>query len=146
MSTEQNKAIVRRLLQEVWNGRNLAALEELVDPNFTHLSPPYGVTADRDGIKQLVEMFNVAFPDHYTAIEDLIAEGEKVAAQLTRSGTHKGEFLGIPPTGGQVKYSLLAVYRIVGEKIISCIYAPLDLDLLYQLGVITEHQLNGHWA
>ena len=146
MSTEQNKAIVRRLLQEVWNGRNLAALEELVDPNFTHLSPPYGVTADRDGIKQLVEMFNVAFPDHYTAIEDLIAEGEKVAAQLTRSGTHKGEFLGIPPTGGQVKYSLLAVYRITGEKLVSCQYHADDLGLLKKLGVTEGHQQGGHWG
>jgi len=143
MSTEQNKAIVRRFVQEVWNGRNLAALEELVDPNFTHLNPSYGVTADRDGIKQLVEMSNVAFPDHHTAIEDLIAEGEKVAAQLTRSGTHEGEFLGIPPTGKQVKYSLLAVYRITGEKLISCQYHADDLDLLKQLGV-TGGQKGGY--
>ena len=103
MQTEQNKALYRQFVEEVFNRGNTSAIDELVAPDFVeHEELPPGVPSGREGVKQLSIMLRSAFPDLKATIDDILAEGDKVAARMTWRGTHKGEFMGIPPTGKSV--------------------------------------------
>ena len=115
MSTEENKAIVRRATEELFNKNNLAVIDELYATNFVSHGTP-AMTPDREGYKQFVTMSHTALPDFHTTIEDMIAEGDKVVQRFTARGTHKGEFMGIPPTGKQVTITGIAIDRIAGRQ------------------------------
>jgi steroid delta-isomerase-like uncharacterized protein len=118
MSIEENKAIVRRWFEEVWNGRNAAAFDDLAAEGFVlhHTALPAAV--DLPTYKRFLPAFMAAFPDFHIAIDDLIAEGDRVAARITQRGTHRGEFMGIPPSGKPVTQRALAMYRLEGGKIV----------------------------
>ncbi len=136
MSVEENKAIERRFTEELFNKGNLAAVDELVATNFVaHIGIP-GVTPDREGLKQFVTINRTAFPDFHSTIEDIIAEGDKTVQRFTARGTHKGEFMGIPPTGKQVTITGIAIDRIAGGKIVEN-WVNMDmLGMMVQLGVV----------
>ncbi len=96
--SEQNRAIVRRLYEEVFNQGNLGTADELLAPDArSHAGPSPGP----EGLKRHTSMLRAAFPDLHQSIEDVIAEGDKVVVRTTCTGTHVGEFMGIPPTGRQ---------------------------------------------
>ena len=137
MSIEENKAIVSRATEEIFNKNNLAVVDELYATNFvSHGSDIPGVTPDREGYKQFVTMSRTALPDFHTTIEDMIAEGDKVVQRFTARGTHKGEFMGIPPTGKQVTITGIAIDRIAGGKIVEN-WVNMDmLGMMVQLGVV----------
>jgi steroid delta-isomerase-like uncharacterized protein len=137
MSIEENKAIVSRATEEIFNKNNLAVVDELYATNFvSHGSDIPGVTPDREGYKQFVTMSRTALPDFHTTIEDMIAEGDKVVQRFTAHGTHKGEFMGIPPTGKQVTITGIAIDRIAGGKIVEN-WVNIDmLGMMVQLGVV----------
>src|SRR5262245_43394849 len=99
MSSEENKALTRRFYQEVWNKGNLDAVAELLTSDFVDHAAPPGFAPGREGAKQVFSMYRSAFPDFRLAIEDLIAEDDKVVARWVTQGTHQGELMGIPPTG-----------------------------------------------
>lgn len=135
MSTEANKALLRRFDEEVWNQRNPALVDELFASN--HLfraagSPPL----DREGHKQMIAHFQGAFPDGRASTEDLIAEGDTVASRWTYRGTQQGEFQGIPPTGKQVILTGISIWRFEGDKIVESWHEFDALGLLQQLGAI----------
>ena len=138
MTVEGNKAIVRRFVEEVQNQGNLAAVDELLAPNFVNHTAPPGVPADREGIKQLSHMFLAAFPDGAMTIEDMIAEGDRVVTRKTFRGTHTGELMGIPPTGKQVAIGLIDIVRLVGGRAVESWHAADNLGMLQQLGVIPQ--------
>ena len=94
--SEQNKADFRRVVEAFESG-NVDVFDELIDPNMIDHSPVPGQEPGMDGLKKLVTMFRAAFPDLRSTVEDLIAEGDKVVGRMTTSGTHRGEFMGIPP-------------------------------------------------
>ncbi len=136
MSIEENKAIVRRCNEDVFNKKNVGALDEFLTSNVVHHSLPPGVPQDRDGFKQFVSVLLAAFPDLHITIEDMIAEGDKVVARATTSGTHKGEFIGIAPTGKQAKWTEIFIWRIDSGKAVE-MWAELDqIGMMQQLGVI----------
>ncbi len=136
MSVEENKAIVRRATEEIFNRRNLAVIDELYATNFVSHGGTPEVTPDREGYKQFVTMSRTALPDFHTTIEDMIAEGDKVVQRFTAHGTHKGDFMGIPPTGKQVTVTGIAIDRIAGGKIVEN-WANMDmLGVMVQLGVV----------
>ena len=136
MTTEANKALIRRIVEEIENRDNLALIDELVAPNFVNHTPAPGLPPDREGIKQLLSMFRAAFPDGSMTIEDMIAEGDKVVSRKTYRGTHQGEFLGIPPTGRHVSVGLIDIMRIVDGKVVEHWRVGDDLSMLQQLGVL----------
>jgi predicted ester cyclase len=111
MSTEENKAVVRRYIEE-WNKQNPAGVEELVAPNWVAHGTPPGISPDLTGLKQVFPAFFTAFPDLHFAVEDLLAEGDKVVARLTMRATHQGSFMGIPSTGEQATWTGIEVSRI----------------------------------
>ena len=100
-AAQTNKEIVQRDAEEVWNQGNLAVADESFAPNFRHDDPLLGGVTDLDGYKAWVVEALAAFPDFHVTIDDMIAEGDKVATRWTVTGTHEGEYMGIPPTGNQ---------------------------------------------
>src|SRR5919205_196193 len=109
MSTEENKAVVRRFVEAVQNGGNVDAINEYCSSDFVNHSAPPGVPADCEGVKLVTAMFRAAFPNGRMEIEDMIAEGDKVVTRKTFRGTHSGEFMGVPSTGKEVMLSLMEI-------------------------------------
>ncbi len=136
MSTEANKAIIRRFVEEVQNRGDLTVLDEIAAPDYVNHTAPPGVPADREGLKQLTAMFRRAFPDGRMAIEDLVAEGDRVVTRKTFRGTHGGELMGIPPTGRAVAIQLIDIVRLADGKAVESWSAADDLGLLQQLGAL----------
>jgi len=136
MSTEDNKAVVRRFYEEVMNQRKRAVLDEVFDPNVVdHFAPP-GTPGGLEGAKQTLGMFLTAFPDLHFTVEDLIAEGDKVVARATMSGTQQGAFMGIPPTGKHVRMTGIDINRFVGGKSVEHWVEMDTRGMMQQLGVI----------
>lgn len=134
---EQNKNLVRRAVEEIWNQGNYDTIEEFVSHDFVaHSSAPDEETHGPEGAKQFFTQLRKAFPDIYFTIEDQIAEEDRVVTHWTARGTHKGEFKGIPPMGKQVKLTAIDIDRIVNGKVVECWTNIDELGLLQQLGVI----------
>ena len=138
MSAQENKALVRRFVEEVQSGGNIDAIDELCSPEFVNHSAPPGVPSNCEGVKQLTVMFRQAFPDSYFTVEDMIAEGDKVATRKIFHGTHQGTFMGIPPTGQQVSIGLIDVVRVADGKVVEHWSMGDNLGMMQQLGVIPQ--------
>ncbi len=136
MTAEENKAIIRRLVEEVWNQGKLEVLDEILSPDHDHrdVSTP-GLRGGREGEKSLVTTYRSAFPDMRLTIEDLIAEGDEVVHRWTVRGTHRGELMGIPPTGKQVTVTGTSVDRIQNGRIMASWVNWDALGMLEQFGV-----------
>jgi steroid delta-isomerase-like uncharacterized protein len=117
MSAE-NKSLARRALDELWTKGNLAAADQLYSENcvFHDLGSAEDLRG-RDGVKELARTYRAALPDLKCTVEDVIAEGDKVAARWVSRGTHKGDFMGIAPTGKQVTFRGNQIFRISKGKI-----------------------------
>jgi steroid delta-isomerase-like uncharacterized protein len=136
MSTEENKALVRRW-EELWNQANLALAEELFAPTFLLHDPSSPVEIrGPEGYKQDVLRFRSVFPDLHITLEDLIAEGEKVVARWTASGTHTGPLRSFPPTGRRVRLTGIDIFHIEDGKIAEEWSNADGLGMLQQLGVV----------
>ena len=133
---EENKAIARRFVDEVLNKQNLAAADELVAKDFVELDPLPGQEQGREGLKQSLAMFSAAFPNFHWTTEEEAAEGDKHWSRFTWRGTHRGDFLGIPPTGNQVVVNGVVIDRIVEGKMVDSRILMNELSLMQQLGVI----------
>jgi predicted ester cyclase len=134
MSIEENKAIARRWMEEVWSKGNLAAIDELLAADFVFNYAPPGVAPDREGYKRTVTILCAPLPGPYT-IEDMVAEGDKVVIRWAGRLTHKGEFMGIAPTGKEVTITGISIIRIVGGKIVEEWGEMDNLGVMQQLGV-----------
>jgi len=134
MSTEENKAMDRRFFEEVWNRGNLAVVDELMSSDFKSHDPT--IAAGSAGFKHFVSLFRAAFPDVHITIEDQLAEGDKVVTRWTARGTHKGDLMGIAPTGKQVTVTGINIGRVEGGKFVEGWFNIDDLGLLQQLGVV----------
>ena len=135
--SEENKALFRRMFEEVINQGNISLIDELVAPDFVeHEELPPGIPPGREAVKQMFTMFRGAFPDLNATIDDVIAEGDKVVARSTWSGTHKGEFMGIPPTGKSVSFGVIDIVRIAGGKFVEHWGQMDNMSMMQQLGVI----------
>lgn len=137
MSAEENKALVRRYIEVVWNQRNTAALDELLAPNYQRYVSATAAPLSSEGQRQRITGFHTAFPDLHFTIEDLFAEGDRVTFRVTMRGTHQGPFpylQGLAPTGKQVTISVLDVVRVEQGKFAEHWGGPDLLALLQQLG------------
>jgi len=134
MTIGDNKAVVRRFFDEALSNGALGVLDEVCSPDYRLYSTLSGPDAiDRDGVKELVRSFLVSFPDARITIEDIVAEGDLVAARMMEQGTHAGVFREIPPTGRRVTYGSMTFLRVVEGRIVEH-WGLLDLpSLLAQL-------------
>lgn len=136
MTPEQNKLFIRQFIEETINRRNLDALNELVAENFVEQVPFPGQGSGRDGLRYAIGIFLSAFPDIQWMVDEQIAEGEKVVSRFTWTGTHHGEFLGIPPKGKRVKVRGV-VMDVVRDGMLSESRIIMDtMGLLQQLGAM----------
>ena len=135
MSTEENKALLRRTYEAVNQG-NLTAFFELFTPDFVLHNGAMTIKG-LEAFKQIEAMLLTALPDIHYTVEDLIAEGDEVAVRLTVTGTHHGVFLGVPPTGKHTTVTESAISRIVGGKIAEHWSETDMLGFLQQLGAVS---------
>ena len=136
MSTEANKASVRRFYDEVFNKKKRAAIDEFIDPNQVDHAAPPGTPGGLAGAKQTIGMYLTAFPDLHFTVEDMIADGDKLVARLTVRGTQQGAFMGIPPTGKHVTVTAIDISRMAGGKSVEHWIEMDTLGMMQQLGVI----------
>jgi predicted ester cyclase len=116
VSAQENEALVRRYFEEGWVKGNLAAVEDFMVPNYIEHQVPDVQLASRDSLKQLLATYYKAFPDMKSVLHDSFAQGDRVAFRWSVSGTHLGDWLGIPPTGNHITASGITIYRITGGK------------------------------
>jgi steroid delta-isomerase-like uncharacterized protein len=135
MSAEDNKAFMRRVFEEVYNQKNLAALDDVCVPDFV-VHYPSRTIQGLEAYKHFVSLLFTAFPDGRLSIEDMIAEGDRVVVRYTYRGTHQGDYMGIPPTGKQFTTTSIVITRIDNGKGIEGWINGDDLGRLQQLGVI----------
>ena len=133
MSTSKNKAALRRVYEEVFNKGNLAIIPELIAKDFVFDSP-IGKYHGQDGFKQMIAATRVAFPDIHFTVDDMVAEGDKVAVRLSIRGTFKGKFGDFEPTGKQINMTAAYFYRFKDGK--EAEVTPVDPHALYRaLGI-----------
>ena len=137
MSTEQNKTIVLRYHEELFNKGNLSVADELFDSNYINSAfEKLGFPRGPESFKQYANMIRTAFPDFNITIEDQVAEGDKEVHRMIARGTHKGNFMDIAPTNKQVEVSAIAIDHFSGGKVIET-WAEVDMfGIMQQLGVI----------
>jgi predicted ester cyclase len=136
MTTEENKALVRRFYEELDN-LNPAVIDELVAEDFVnHSPPPFPVPPGREGLKQAFELFQRATPGTHEILEQ-VAEGDKVVTRLRAVGTHDADLPGVPRTGNALDVTATVVHRIEGGKIAEKWSDRDELSLLQQLGVVS---------
>ncbi len=136
MSVEQNKAIVRRLVEEVINKGNIDLFDELVAADLVDHALPPGFPPGAQGTKQFFRLLRAAFPDLHYTIEAAIGEGDYVGQRLTAQGTMKGEFMGMPPSGKQAVWSSMDVARLKDGKVVEYWGIEDQLSMLQQLGFV----------
>ncbi len=138
MSTEQNKAVVRRLFEEAFGKGNLAVLDEIVAPNQVNGDPGAlpGMPSGPEGAKMLITNYRNAFPDLRFTIDEQVAEGNTVVTRWTAHGTHNGELAGLPATGKPATVVGMGIDRIENGKIVESWGLFDQFGMLQQLGVI----------
>jgi len=135
LMSEENKALERRMYEEIFNKKNLGAVEQFYATNWICDTLLPGMAPGLEGMKQQHAMINAAFPDMQVKLEDIVAEGDKVACLWTATATHKGEFIGMPPTGKQVTMKGIHIDRVAGGKIVQTWGLSDALGLMQQLGM-----------
>ncbi len=135
MSTEENKAIVRRFFEEGPSKGNLSIADELLSPDFA-LHVPLPASSGIEGINEVITACRAAFEHLNITVEDMIAEGNDVAARFTARGIHKGNFMGLPATGKPITMTGIEIFRIKDGKIIELWGEANLLGLMQQLGII----------
>jgi steroid delta-isomerase-like uncharacterized protein len=137
MSAEENKAVTRRINDEVWTNGNVEVIDEVIADDYVHTvvgaqEPIRG----RQGFRELVTMYRNAFPDFGITTEEQIAEGDVVVTRWTGTGTHRGDLMGIPATGKRSTAAGITIDRFAGGKLVAG-WAIFDqLGLLQQLGAV----------
>jgi steroid delta-isomerase-like uncharacterized protein len=134
VSVEQkHKALVRRFHEEAWNKGNVAAVDEFMAADYVDYPIPSGLPPGTEGLKQTITTYRTAFPDLKATVDDIFAEGDRVAYRWSTRGTHLGDWLGIPPTGYHMAATGITVFRIAGGKVVegwtSMDLSPTDEEL-----------------
>ncbi len=137
--TQQNKTVVRRLYEEVFNALDTTLLDELVASDVIIHDPMMGELQGIDAFRQFTTVFITAFPQQHTTLEALIAEDDLVAVLHTHTGTHNGSFMGMPPTGKPIKVEGIEFFRVRDGKIIELWRHDDDAGLMRQLGAVPQN-------
>jgi steroid delta-isomerase-like uncharacterized protein len=124
---EKNKALARKFFEEAWGKGNMAVVDEFMAADYVEHPSPSTLPPGAEGLKQLIAAYRTAFPDLKTMLDDIFAEGDRVAFRWNVSGTHLGDWLGIPPTRNHVAANGITVFRISEEKVVES-WTSIDLS------------------
>lgn len=130
--------VARQLIEDDLNTGDVAVAERIIAAEFVDHTNPPGLQHGLAGHRGIVDIFHAAFPDVRWTIDDMVAEGDRVAMRLTMTGTHRGEFFGIPPTGRRVEVGGTHIVRIQDDRVAEHWGHNDDLGLMRQLGAIPE--------
>jgi steroid delta-isomerase-like uncharacterized protein len=133
--SEENKALVRRFYEEVWNKGNLDAAYDIFAHDYVrHDLRPGDAPRGPEGQKLIAGMFHTAFPDVHLSVQFMVAEADMVVARWTMEGTHQGAWGGIPPTGKRMSFAGVNIFRLSEGKVVEIWNHRDDLGLMEQLG------------
>jgi len=133
--SEQNKALVRRFYEEVFNRQNVGAIDDICAPDFVDHNAMPGQAAGLQGMKDMFGAYLNAFPDMKTTVQEMIAERDLVVARFTVEATHKGEIYGTPATGKRIAVNGIDILRIKDGRVSEAWHQGDDLVALMQIGV-----------
>jgi steroid delta-isomerase-like uncharacterized protein len=131
-----NKKIVTEFIDGLFSRGDLGAVDAYLSDDFVNHDPPFGVSADREGMRAAGASFRAAFPDWRSELHFLIAEEDLVAEHFTARGTHRGEIMGVAPTGREVSLRGINIFRVQHGRITERWGRLDDLGFLQQLGVV----------
>ncbi len=134
---ENNKSVVSEFIEALFSKGDLAAVERYLAPEFVNHDPPFGVSADREGMRTAGALMRAAFPDWHSDQHLVVGEGDIVVERFTASGTHRGEVMGVPPTGNTLALEGINIFRVRDGRIVERWGRLDDLGFLTQLGVVT---------
>lgn len=137
MSNDESKAIFGRVVEELWNGRNLDVADQLFAPSApNHIPIAPDLPAGPAGAKALVSLFQTAFPDLKLSVDRVHATGDRVAGRVFHEGTHSGSFLGVGGSGNNVDFTMIGLFRLENGKIAECWYEFDSMRVLQQIGAM----------
>ncbi len=138
MMTEENKTLAHRFFDEIADGGRFDRAAEIMTADYRHHDPglPPELQGSRDAYIGHFPMYTTAFPDMRIAVDDMIADDDKVATRWTLTGTHNGNLMGIPPTGKPVNVSAITIQRIADGKIVEGWTIFDALGMMQQIGVV----------
>ncbi len=148
MSVQDNKAVVHNFIEEVWHEGNLDSIDKYIAPDYirhtSHTREGGREVRGLDGARQSIAALRTSFPDIHFTSEDVLVDEDKVVVRWTVSGTHRGEFMGVSPTGKHVSWTGINIYRIADGKIVERWANEDGVSLLQQLGaVLATRQTTG---
>ena len=133
--SEESKAVTRRLIEELFNTGNQEIADEVLAADYVDHSPSHPDLPGPENLKRAVGEWRVAFPDTHNVIEDIVAEGDRVAVRWTTHATHRGEFMGIAATGKRIAVTSFGIFRLSGGKIVESWDTFNVVEMMQQLGV-----------
>ena len=145
MNEDQNKQIVTRFIEEMWNQRKLEVADELFAADcLTHQlrsgEDPAGVPRSAESVKREAAAWLTGFPDLEFVLEQVIAAGDRVMSYCTMRGIHSGTWMGLGPTGRKVTVPIITIHRIADGKIVEDWVFVGSLILFQQLGLVPQTQ------
>jgi steroid delta-isomerase-like uncharacterized protein len=133
--SEQNKAVVRRIVEEHWNKKNPSLVAELFSTNCS-LATPDGVLQGHEGANLLYNAYATAFPDFRVGVDDTLADGNQVVVRYTFTGTQNGPLAGVPASGRQVSVQGIVIFRLAGTRVDNVHFVWDKFALLQQIGAL----------
>ena len=135
---KENKALVRNFIGALFTDGDPRAVDDYLDQDFVNNDPPFGVSPDREGMRSAGAMFREVFPDWHSDMHLLVGEDDIVVESFTASGTHRGEIMGVAPTGETITLPGINIFRIRDGRIIERWGRLDDLGFLRQLGIVPQ--------
>ena len=135
-NNDANKKVVREFIDALFSRGELDAVDMYLSDDFVDHDPPFGVSADREGLRTAGASIRAAFPDWHSELHLLIAESDLVAEHFTARGTHRGEAMGVAPTGQEVTLRGINIFRLQDGRIVERWGRLDDLGFLQQLGIV----------
>jgi len=133
---DRNKRLVNTFIQELFSKGDLGAVDRCLHPDFVNHDPPFpGAPPGAEGLREAARMFRDALPDWHSDLDQLVAEADIVVERFTASGTHRGQLMGVAPTGKTLVLSGINIYRIDRDRIVERWGRLDELGLLRQLGL-----------
>jgi steroid delta-isomerase-like uncharacterized protein len=137
--TDQNKDLANRFYGEVFDPGDVDRVPEFCAEDFVDHEPqPPGMPEGIEGVKAFIQMFHAGFPDVKASVEDVLAEGDRVVARVRFTGTHQGEFMGVPATGKRIDMETIDIVRVVDGKAVEHWGVTDNMALMQQIGAIPE--------
>ncbi|MDP8940441.1 MAG: ester cyclase [Actinomycetota bacterium] len=131
---EENKAVVCRIVEDLFNTGDASIADEVFAADYIDHTASNPQMRGPENVRQFIESWRAAFPDTRSAVDDIVAEGDRVAVRWTTHATHRGEFMGVAPTGRQVAVGWFGMFRLSDGRVVESWDTFNALEMMQQLG------------